>query len=265
MIEVKQVFAQKYPEFSQKHPLLAFILIKFIAWLWQEKTMQRFASMNEQVYGADFVSKGFEFLQFHIHVCDQDLAKIPTEGPLIVVANHSIGLDGVGLLRLVAKVRPDAKVVANALLYNVKQMQPVIIPTDNLGKGASKRSILMIDEHLKAGGALVLFPAGSVAREYNGVIEEGRWNHAFVKLAHKYGASIVPVSFTGRNSRFFYWLSRRSFALSTLFLIREVYKFTGKSISAKVAEPITPDELLSLGSVSEQVVAIRQQVITNVG
>lgn len=265
MIEVKQVFKQRYPEFSQKHPLFATVFIKLIAWLWKEKTMQRFAAMNEHAYGVDFINSGFEFLNFTIHANDHDLEKIPKNGPLIVVANHSIGLDGIGLLRLVSQVRPDAKVIANALLYNVKQMQPVIIPTDNLGKGASKQSVLLIDKHLQQGGALVLFPAGTVAREYNGVVQDGKWSAAFIKLAHKHQAAILPVSFSGKNSRFFYWLSKVSLPLSTLYLIREVYRWANRSITATIEEPVIVEQLTMLGdTVNEQASAIRDKVIANV-
>ena len=51
---------------------------------------------------------------------DEELARIPKEGPLVVVANHAFGgLDAMVLDDLVAKVRPDVRFIANSILAAV--------------------------------------------------------------------------------------------------------------------------------------------------
>ncbi len=46
-----------------------------------------------------------------------DLENIPSQGPVVLVANHPIGsLDGLALLRAVASVRPDVRILASQVL-----------------------------------------------------------------------------------------------------------------------------------------------------
>lgn len=244
MVNVKELFAERYPSFTEKHKVLSWFLVQFARRLWKENVLQEFAKENSHYHGADFVKKGFEFINFSIEVDDLDLKKIQTSGPLIVVANHPIGsLDGVGLFGLIASVREDTKVIANSLLYSVDQMKGVIIPTDNLGKGANRKSIQAINNHLRSGGALVIFPAGSVSRIYDGIIQDAPWNSAFIKLALKNQCSILPVYFDAKNSKLFYILSRLCFPLSTIWLIRELYYYKNKKIRAYVGDKFAYSDL----------------------
>ena len=65
----------------------------------------------------DDVSIGRRFLEAFESgylVSDEELARIPTSGPLVVVANHPFGgLDAAILDDLVTRVRPDVRFIAN--------------------------------------------------------------------------------------------------------------------------------------------------------
>lgn len=261
MVEVKAIFQSRYPAFYKKHPLASKAIISFIRVLWKERTLHHFASLNTQVTGADYVQKGFDYLNFSIDVKKAFKTPLPETGPLIVVANHPIGsLDGVGLLRIFASIRPDSKVVANALLQQVEPMAPVIIGADNLSGKGLRQTITAMNNHLKQQGCLLLFPAGKVSRVYHGKIQDDVWHEAFVKMAAKHNANIVPVYFSGKNSRFFYWLSKVCFPLSTLWLIRELYNFRNKRITAVIGESITNQQLTAQGSAGEQAQYVRDCV-----
>lgn len=261
MVEVKAIFQSRYPEFYKKHRLISGMLIGFIRRLWKEPTLHHFASLNSKVQGADYVQKGFDYLNFSIAVKKAYQQPPPKKGPLIVVANHPIGsLDGVGLLRVFSDLRPDCKVVANALLQQVEPMQSVIIGADNLSGKGLRQTITAMNQHLAKQGCLLLFPAGKVSRVYHGKIQDDVWHEAFIKMAAKHNASIVPVYFSGQNSRFFYWLSKVCFPLSTLWLIRELYKFRNQSITAVIGETINPKHLSEQGSVRDQAKFVRECV-----
>ncbi len=56
---------------------------------------------------------------------EAQLEHIPASGRVIIVANHPIGsLDGLALLRLLGRIRPDVKIVANQLLAQLTPLRP---------------------------------------------------------------------------------------------------------------------------------------------
>ena len=58
-----------------------------------------------------------ESLKVHVVIKPEYLAQIPTEGPVIVVANHPFGgVEGIVLADILGQVRPDFKLLANEML-----------------------------------------------------------------------------------------------------------------------------------------------------
>ncbi|TXZ86632.1 hemolysin, partial [Vibrio cholerae] len=54
--------------------------------------------------------------------------QIPTQGPVVIVANHPLGaIEGVILADLVGQVRKDVKVLANQLLKRLPEIEPLFI------------------------------------------------------------------------------------------------------------------------------------------
>ncbi len=82
-------------------------------------------SFCERVLQASGVRLGYK---------ESDLAKVPKEGPVIVVANHPFGcLEGVMLLVLLRKIRPDVKTMANYMLSTIPEMRNDFIFVDPFG------------------------------------------------------------------------------------------------------------------------------------
>ncbi len=93
------------------------------------------------------------------------LARIPTEGPVVVVANHPHGMvDGMILADLIGRVRNDYKILTRQLLTGIDEvassyMIPVPFPHD---ADAQRKSVEMRANamaHLKTGGLITLFPS----------------------------------------------------------------------------------------------------------
>ena len=176
--------------------------------------------------------------------CETDMAElenIPTEGPVVLVANHPIGsLDGLALLKTVAFVRPDVKIVANRILSRLKPLQDSFIAVDNMGaSSASRAQIEAIKAHLKQGGALIVFPAAEVSRLGLAGVRDRQWSNGFLRLAEKAEAPIVPMYVHGRNSLFFYLASLLVKPLSTYLLVSEMFKQKGKRIQIRIGERIS--------------------------
>src|SRR5262249_16629629 len=98
--------------------------------------------------------------------CPEDeLARIPKQGPIVVVANHPFGLaEGALLGALLARVRPDVKVLANSLLADAPGLHDFTIAVNPFGGAAKEnwRALRQSVTWLKNGGALAAFPAGEV-------------------------------------------------------------------------------------------------------
>lgn len=82
-----------------------------------ENEMQQFARRYPHLKGLDLVEQILDYFNFNCEMVEGDLENIPSQGPVVLVANHPIGsLDGLALLRTVASVRPDVRIVASQLL-----------------------------------------------------------------------------------------------------------------------------------------------------
>lgn len=204
-----------------------------------EHDFQQFAHQYPHLNGLDFVEQVLDYFSFACDVADTELENIPSRGPVILVANHPIGtLDGMALLRVIAKVRPDVKIVANQLLSAVQPLHNLLIPVDNLGARTSRQQIETMRAHLDGGGAMIIFPAGEVSRLRPSGVRDGRWSSGFLRLAARSRAPIVPLYIRGRNSPLFYFTSMLYKPLATLLLIREMFAHRSGRIRLRIGARI---------------------------
>jgi putative hemolysin len=219
MISVDALLSQYFPAQSHHHwfkPLLRRVLY--------EHDLQQFAEQYPHLHGLDFIEQVLGYFDFACEVADHELEHIPSSGPVVLVANHPIGtLDGMALLRVVAKVRPDVRIMANQMLAHVAPMRPLLFPVDNMGSRTNRQQIEAMREHLAEGRALIVFPAGEVSRLRPQGVRDGRWNPGFLRLAARSRAPIVPLYVRGRNSPLFYLTSMLYKPLATLLLVREMF------------------------------------------
>lgn len=194
-------------------------------------------------------------------VSDEELARIPTEGPLVVVANHPFGgLDAMILDDLVTRVRPDVRFIANSILATVPAIKDRFFPVDPFGGPAAARrnagSIRKAMDWLKNGGALGVFPAGEVssARWGRWTPTDIAWNPIVARMIKQSGATALPVFFEGSNSAFFHALGLVHPALRTIRLGRELLRARQRRVRVAVGTPLpvqqldrfaTPEDLIS--------------------
>lgn len=179
--------------------------------------------------------------------------KVPAQGPLIVVANHPLGgLEGMLLTRELLKHRRDTKVLTNELLLRMPEFSDLFIGLDVLNDGASRQNakgIRAACRHLGKGGALLVFPAGTVASIKPGKlsIEDGPWNKLVGRLAQRYRAACMPVYVDARNSLLFYLVGLVHKRLRTALLPRELAKKQNCVVQAYAGELINPRDIDQLG------------------
>ncbi len=239
MLEIQAFLQRRYPTFAQRHQRTARTLGRFLGFLFYESRFQQFERDYPHLRGFDFIEQTLRYFDFTLRLTDRERARIPASGRVVIAANHPIGsLDGLALLQLVRQVRPDVKVVANEVLGAVKPLEPVLLPVNNMGGSTPKKNLKRIREHLQQDGALIIFPAGEVSRFGPKGVKDGEWQNGFIKIATATRSPILPVFVAGRNSLFFYSLSFLARPLSTLWLVREMFKQSHNTVDARVGNPV---------------------------
>ena len=256
MLNVQRTLETRYPSFFERHRRTARTLSRFLGFLFYESRFQKFADDFPHLQGYDFVEQVLRYFDFDLRLTESERARIPSSGRVVVVANHPIGsLDGLALLKLLHRVRPDVKVVANDLLTAIHPLHPVLLPVVNMGSaGTARNALKAIKAHLETEGAIIIFPAGEVSRLGAQGIRDTEWQSGFAKLASSTRSPILPIHVAGRNSLFFYSLSMLAKPLSTIWLVREMFKQNHNTVDARIGRPV-PHEVYSANGFSAQQLA----------
>ncbi|MBL9133161.1 MAG: lysophospholipid acyltransferase family protein [Verrucomicrobiaceae bacterium] len=170
--------------------------------------------------------------------------EFPKTGPLIIIANHPFGIvDPVMLSRWAAQFRPDLKIMTNSVMGAMKELEEHIIAVNPFGgEDAAKKNLTPMKEAirlLRAGGTLIIFPAGEVASYKPGRgVEEPAWTSHLGSLVRRTQATVLPVYFPGSNSALFHTAGLIHPRLRTGLLLREFNKREGTTISMRVGHAI---------------------------
>ena len=195
--------------------------------------------------GLDFVDAIFKEIELEYDYFEEELLRIPAEGPFVTVSNHPLGgIDGLILLKLISKRRPDYKVMANFLLQKIEPLKDHFMPVNPFENRKDLRSSYQgIKEsmaYIRDGHGLGMFPAGEVSTLHleSGKILDKEWQIPAIRLLRKMEAPIIPIFFRARNSRLFYMLSLLSPTLQTAKLPSELFGHNTRSIRVRIGKPI---------------------------
>lgn len=177
------------------------------------------------------------------------LERVPRAGRCVVVANHPTGIaDGIAVHDLLSRVRQDHVFFANADALRVcpgfaETLIPVEWVLDKRSLEKTKRTLRAAISAFAAERAVVIFPAGRLARRINGVIQDPDWEPSGVSLARKHGAPVIPLHIDGPYPIFFHTFSRFSKELSDITLFHELLNKAGQTYRIVVGRPIAPEAL----------------------
>lgn len=239
-IHLREIIISKFPDLESKYPnFILDLIIWFFSYLTKVRLVNDFISKNQDSKNIEFLDELFEYLDFSYYISNRDKQRIPSEGRLIIVANHPLGaLDGLSLLKAVYEVRKDVKIVANDILMNITNLSDMFVPIDLYSKSAQKRNIELIQKSMQNEEALIFFPAGEVSRLKFYKIKDNDWQRGALKFAKKYNSPILPILVEARNSFLFYFLSILNKNISTLLLPREMFGQKGKNMIINVGNVI---------------------------
>lgn len=226
-------------------------LYRRTSWLWEYPLGFRRANA---VYDAVrqnspelFFSSSLETLGVRYRFNPEEAKQIPLEGPVVIVANHPYGgLDGIILGDFIQSLRADFRVLVNSMLLRMPEIGNYTIGVNPFGGNRSikenARPIKEALDWLRAGHLLATFPAGEVShfRLSQKRVTDSEWHPVSAKLIRKSKATVVPLYFTGGNTRFFQILGTVHPRIRTLLLVRELVNKRGLEIGIRVGKPISP-------------------------
>lgn len=220
--------------------------------------------------GYEFVEGFIRFINVRIDVIGQE--NIPAQGRFTFVSNHPLGMLDAGFETawLARRYNGNVAVPANDFMMSIKQVGAYLIPVNKVG--AQDRSLgEILNDAFRSDRQILFFPAGSCSRQINGVITDTPWKKTFLTRSRETQRDIIPIWFSGQNSKRFYriakWCKRlgikTNYAMYTL--PDELFRSRGKQYKMVIGKPIpytifTPDKTDSqwVSYVRDQVYSLKQ-------
>jgi putative hemolysin len=230
----------------------SFLLKRLLPLKRVNNVLSNFVSLPDEASVADRV---LEALDVAYEVSASDRAKVPLQGPLVVVANHPFGaIEGMVLASILLKARSDTKIMANFLLsaLGVDELDKLMIFVDPFErKDSLKKNLKPLREAIewvRHGRALGIFPAGEVSHVHlsNMSVVDKEWSPTVARIVRKTQATVLPVYFEGRNSRLFCGLGLLHPMIRTLMLAGENTKKGPRTVRAHIGRPIPFKRLVGL-------------------
>ena len=220
-------------------------------------SVEKLSDLNDRysyLKGADFAAAVLDDLKPDLRIIGSERLYNLPEGPFITVSNHPYGsLDGVILIDLIGRRRPDFKVMVNELLNRIEPLSSswiVVNPKTDLQNEVTAKNIKGVKEvlsTLKEGHPVGFFPSGAVSdlklKELR--IRDREWQEPVLRLIQKVKVPIIPVRFFDHNSMWFYLLGLIDWRVRLLRLPHEALNKRGRKIRVGVGETITVEEQLA--------------------
>ncbi len=233
-------------------------VIRAIEWCTGKVTVlrmvNRFEKTNEQYRGQRFWRGVLDVMGIDLTTPTEQLANIPADGPVVVVANHPHGMvDGMIFADLIGRIRQDYRILTRTVLTGLDEaatsfMIPVPFPHDPEAQRKMVEMRAKTMEHLQDGGVVALFPSGVVmsSDSWIGPPVEREWNVFTAKMIRRSGARVVPIYFPGRNSRAYQIANRISPVLRQGLLLHEIVRACNKPQAPVVGAPLTDEQMAPL-------------------
>jgi len=215
----------------------------------------------------DFSHTFLNALGIRVEFDGQALDTIPSGGPLIVVANHPLGLlDGMMLDAALRSVRPDVTIMAHTLMAAIPECRDRLLfvgrPRSRSKRKLSVRSLRRAFHWLDHGGVLVLFPASRVSRFqiHRWSVADQPWSSHIAALARRTGAPVLPVYLHNAGN----WVFQLSGVISPLLQnvrgVAALSNYRNQTLRATIGRLIRPPELSVFTTDDQAIAFLRQEV-----
>jgi len=220
------------------------------------RMVKKFEKQNVKFRGQEFWRGVLDVMGIELQTPAEQLRNIPTDGPVVVVANHPHGMvDGMILADLVGRVRQDYRILTRSVLTGLDEaatsfMIAVPFPHDPEAQRKMVEMRAKAMAHLKEGGVVALFPSGVVmsSDSWFGPAVEAEWNVFTAQLIRRSGAQVVPIFFPGSNSRSYQIANRISAVLRQGLLLHEIVRSCHRPQAPIVGKVLNDEQMAQLNS-----------------
>ena len=260
-INIREVFADKSPSLAKLIPGFAYrYLHKILHIDFINVILKKYGHLQ----GTDFVDQVVK--EFNVREFMHGLENIPEEGKFIFASNHPLGgFDGMLLMKAVESRLGKFKFLANDILLNIPQLNPVFVPVNKHGAHA-REAARKLAEVYNSENQVLIFPSGLASRKIMGKIVDLEWKKHFISKAIQHKRDVIPVFISGRNTNRFYRIARiRKFLrikwnLEMFFLPDETYKHRNTDVHLYFGKPISYKTFTSDKNHQEWAEWVKQQV-----
>jgi putative hemolysin len=238
LIDLEKVISGKNPRLLKVLPRF---IIRYLKRVIHQDDVNQVIRENHHLYGWDFLDVILRSFGVNIHVSGLD--NLSKHGRWTIAANHPLGgIDGMALMWVTGKVRPDIVFPVNDLLMYIDNLKSLFIPINKHGSNAGNARL--IDDTYASDKAVLYFPAGLCSRKQHGRILDLEWKKSFITKTRIHKRDIVPTYIEGRNSNWFYNLAKFRSKLGIkvniemLYLVDEMFKQKNKDITIVIGKPI---------------------------
>lgn len=241
-IDIEKILRDKMGKKARYVPRFVISWLKKII---HEDEVNRFLWENRKLEGTEWLTACVQYLDMTLDIVGAENLPDKHDGKLYTfVSNHPLGgQDGVSLGSIIGQ-HYDGKFryLVNDLLLNLPGLKPVSIGINKTGR-QSRDFPRMVEAGFNSNNHLLMFPAGLNSRKINGEIHDLPWKKTFITKSVETHRDVVPIHFSGRNSKRFYRIAKFSdrwlpFNLAMLFLVDEMYRNVGKTFCITIGKPI---------------------------
>ena len=241
-IDIKRILKDKM---GSKARFVPCFLVAWLKKIIHEDEVNHFLWENRNLKGTEWLTACVQYLDMTLDIVGAENLPDKNNGKLYTfVSNHPLGgQDGVSLGSIIGR-HYDGKFryLVNDLLLNLPGLKPVSIGINKTGK-QSRDFPRMVEAGFNSDNHLLMFPAGLNSRRINGEIHDLPWKKTFITKSVETHRDVVPIHFSGQNSKRFYRIAKFSdrylpFNLAMLFLVDEMYRNVGKTFRITIGKPI---------------------------
>lgn len=222
------------------------LLVRWLKHIIHEDEVNAFLWEHRDLVGTPWLKACVKYLGMDLTIEGEENLPPKDDGRLYTfVSNHPLGgQDGVCLGSIIGD-RYDGRFryLVNDLLLFLPGLRPVCVGINKTGR-QGRSFPQAVEGAFHGDNHVLMFPAGLNSRMIDGRLHDLPWKKTFITKSVETHRDVVPIYFSGHNSKRFYRLARWQKRLglkvniAMIFLVDEMYRNRYKHFRIVIGKPI---------------------------